>query len=144
MVVIDSTGDSHNVSYEIGYCHGISRDHADVVLLRRRGAGDVPFNYAHFRHLMYKGLRHLRSRLRYHLRISTPLTGEPLGFGMSFIIQEEAYLHYGELVADSIVASLKDQQFSGRCEYYTGNPMPAEPDLYVVALGLKSLSRSHR
>jgi hypothetical protein len=141
MVVIDSTGDSHNVSYEIGYCHGISRDPAGVILVRRRGTDDAPFNYRHFRHLEYKDLRHLRRLLRDRLSISTPLKGGQLGFGIPFIIHEVVGL-YGDLVAESIIASLKELQFSGRCEYYAGNPIHLATDLYVVALGLKPSSRS--
>jgi len=142
MVVIDSTGDSHNVSYEIGYCHGIPRDAESIVLLRKKEAGDVPFNYRPFRRLTYKDLRHLRRQLRHRLSLSTPLTGEQLGFEMPFITYEGAGL-YGDLIADSIIASLKEQQFSGRCEYYEGNPIEI-PDLYVVALGLKPVNSSGR
>lgn len=34
LVLIDSTGDSHNVSYEIGYCHGAGRPSERTLLIR--------------------------------------------------------------------------------------------------------------
>lgn len=142
IVVIDSTGDSHNVSYEIGYCHDMQRDAESIVLLRKKETGDAPFNYRHFRHLMYKDLRHLRRQLRHRLSLSTPLTGEQLGFEIPFTVKQGAGL-YGDMVASSVIASLKERQFSGRCEYYVHNPIQV-PDLYVVALGLKPVKSSGR
>jgi hypothetical protein len=34
LVVIDTTGDSHNVTYELGFCHGVQRDPASTFLIR--------------------------------------------------------------------------------------------------------------
>ena len=50
LVVIDTSGDSHSVSYEIGYTHGCGRSDATVVLLRQKDEPRLPFNYQHFRH----------------------------------------------------------------------------------------------
>jgi hypothetical protein len=70
LVVIDSSGDSHSVSYEIGFCHGALRP-ADTTLLLRSGS-DLPFNYRHYRHRVYRDVRHLRRLVRDYLRISEP------------------------------------------------------------------------
>jgi len=50
LVVLDTTGNSHSVSYELGYCHVIDRPPETLVLLRQEG-GSIPFNCSHFRHL---------------------------------------------------------------------------------------------
>ena len=77
MVVVDTSGDSHNVSYELGYCHGIDRDPASVILVRGQREPEAPFNYAHYRYLQYKDLRHLKRLLRggsacqYHCEATT-------------------------------------------------------------------------
>lgn len=139
VVVIDTTGDSHNVSYELGYCHGVRKDPSSIILLRTQGEA-VPFNYAHFRHLFYKDLRHLRRLLRYRLNISTPLTDEQVGFAIPFIIGEDAGF-YGHNVADAVIATLGTQRYTGRCEYYAGNPILTDPNLYIIGLGLKSPQR---
>jgi len=52
LVVIVSTGDSHSVSYEIGYCHGVGRAGDSTLLLRDNS--DIPFNYRHYRHRVYR------------------------------------------------------------------------------------------
>ena len=59
LIVIDTTGDSHSVSYELGYCHGVGRLPGDILLIRQDDGSIVPFNYRHYRHRTYKDLKHL-------------------------------------------------------------------------------------
>jgi hypothetical protein len=76
LVVIDSTGDSHSVSYEIGYCHGVKRDPAKTILIRQGEGRDIPFNFRHFRHKCYKDTKHMKSLLREALGLSSPLADD--------------------------------------------------------------------
>lgn len=133
-VVIDTTGDSNNVAYELGYCHGIKRHHSSLILIRRRGARPA-FNYSHYRHNVYNDLSHLRRMLRYRLRISTPLTLDQLGYALAMDVPNDAIGIYGADVADAVLKTLKTVNFSGRCEYYAVDHIGL--DLYVVGLGLK-------
>ena len=71
LVVIDSSGDSHNVSYEIGYCHGVDRPADRTILLKN--SDSLPFNYQHYRHSVYRDTRHLRRLLRGHLGMIEPI-----------------------------------------------------------------------
>ena len=140
MVVVDTTGDSHNVSYELGYCHGIERDPGGVILLRSQTDSPVPFNYAHYRHLHYKDMRHLRRLLRERLNISIPLSGGDLAWVMQF--DQGKVTEYGTPIAQSVVQALRAQGFVGRCEYYAGNTFMGPAD-YVVAVGLKKSKRPY-
>lgn len=140
LVVIDSTGDSHNVSYEIGYCHGIQRPYHNTILIREESS--IPFNYRHYRHRTYKDLRHLRRLLREVLDISTPLRDDQLGCVVNFNILPEANL-YGEVAANAIVSALKYVKFSGRCEYYAADGlMMGMPSAYIVGIGLKQVQKN--
>jgi hypothetical protein len=140
MVVIDTSGDSHNISYELGYCHGIDRDPASVILLRREQEPRAPFNSAHYRHLQYKNLRHLKRLLQERLSISIPLRGDDLVWVMIF--DQGRVTEYGTPIAKAVVAALIDRGFIGRCEYYAGNTFVGPAD-YAVALGLKKPRPPH-
>lgn len=135
LIVVDLSGQSLNVSYELGFCHGIGRNPEGVILLCKEGV-DIPFNYAHYRHNMYRDLRHLRTTLRYRLGISTPLTDDQLGYAFSFTDLSWAY---GATVAEAVLDSLQAMNFTGRCEYYAGDTLPGR---YVVGLAVKG--DSHR
>ncbi|MCX4812002.1 hypothetical protein OG601_15455 [Streptomyces sp. NBC_01239] len=137
LVVVDLSGQSLNVSYELGFCHGIGRDPEGVILLCKEGV-DIPFNYAHYRHNAYKDLRHLRTTLRYRLGISTPLKEDQLGYAFSITDLSSTY---GATVAEAVVDSLRTMNFTGRCEYYAGDPYPG---IYVVGLAVKGDSRRHK
>ncbi|TRO69449.1 hypothetical protein [Streptomyces sp. IB201691-2A2] len=134
LVVVDLSGQSHNVSYELGFCHGVGRNPQEVILLCKEGV-EIPFNYAHYRYNKYRDLRHLRTVLRYRLGISTPLTDDQLGHAFSFTYSTASM--YGTEVAYSVLAALRSIRFTGRCEYYAGEPIPG---IYVVGLALKSQS----
>lgn len=144
LVVVDTTGDSHNVSYELGYCHGQGREAQNLILIRSERDGPAPFNYAHYRHLQYRDLRHLRTLLRYRFAISTPLSDAQTGFALGF--DSEHYRGdsgiYGIPVARAVLNALEVQQFTGRCEFYAGNPVLRWPTYYVIGLGLKALKAS--
>src|SRR5437763_12793398 len=71
LVVIDSSGDSHSVSYEIGYCHGVQRPPQRTILLR--DSANLPFNFQHYRHRVYRDSRHLRKLIRDFLAVYEPL-----------------------------------------------------------------------
>jgi hypothetical protein len=138
LLLIDTTGDSPSVSYELGYAHGVGRSHDKTIVLRSGASGPIPFNYAHFRLLVYRDLRHLKRSLRSWLRLSTPLLDDDLGFAMNFSIATGAG-EYGIGVALATLNALKTLRFSGRCEYYAGNPIvPGEP-FYIVALALRDI-----
>jgi hypothetical protein len=135
LVLVDTTGDSHSVSYELGYCHGLGRDPEDLVLLRQAAPAGIPFNYSHFRHLLYRDLRHLRRLLRERLEISSPLEADQLGYVLSFDVPSGAG-EYGNLVADAVLAALANSRLTGRCEYYAGEPFPG---IYGVGLGVRQI-----
>jgi hypothetical protein len=115
LVVIVSTGDSHSVSYEIGYCHGVGRAGDSTLLLRDNS--DIPFNYRHYRHRVYRDLKHLRRLVRDYLKIYEPLSPEQYGFTFSFSFSG----HYGYIQngAFCIFEALRQGQFTGRCECYS-------------------------
>jgi len=135
-VVFDTTGDSSNVAYELGYCHGEGRSNGSLILLRK--AGDAPaFNYQHYRHSVYTDLRHLRRLLRYRLRLSTPLTDDQLGYAFTMSLPDESLGWYGLDVVESILSGLESLKFTGRCEYYAVDYFQLKPRLYCVGVGLK-------
>jgi hypothetical protein len=138
LLLIDTTGDSPSVSYELGYAHGIGRPHDKTIVLRSQASGSIPFNYAHFRLLVYRDRRHLKRALRAWLRLSTPIRDDDLGFAINFSIGADAG-EYGSAVADAILQALKTTRFSGRCEYYAGNPIIPRESFYVVALALRNI-----
>ncbi|MCP2319345.1 hypothetical protein APR12_004712 [Nocardia amikacinitolerans] len=135
-VVIDTTGDSSNVSYELGYCHGIGREQSSLILLRKKGV--LPqFNYAHYRHHIYADIRHLQRLLRYRLGVSTPLTDDQYGYAFTMSLPDEPIGLYGLDAAESLLAALKRIEFTGRCEYYAVDYFYLQPRTYCVGIGLK-------
>jgi hypothetical protein len=138
LVVIDSSGDSHSVSYEIGYCHGVSRP-TDTTLLLRADA-KIPFNYQHYRHRVYKDLRHLRRLVRDYLQIYEPLSEEQFGytFTFGFAAGGIGYIRDG---AFSIFEALRDSKFSGRCECYSGEHFGLGDRLFSVGIMLRRPGR---
>lgn len=136
LVVIDSTYDSQSVAYEIGFCHGIKRKNDSIILLRKLGATEIPFNFRHFRQRLYTDLRHLKRVLRDWFSIITPARLDDYGFVFNFDLTNNKAIIYGEVMAENIIQSLKEIEYSGRCEYYAGNSLFAQ-NVYIVALALK-------
>lgn len=137
LLLIDTSGDSHSVSYELGYAHGVGRSHDKTIVLRSQASGRIPFNYAHFRLLAYRDRRHLKRALRSRLSLSTPLRDDHVGFALNFSIMPDAG-EYGSAVARAILGAFKSLRFSGRCEYYAGEPFVPGESFYVVGLALKT------
>lgn len=137
LLLIDTSGDSHSVSYELGYAHGVGRSHDMTVVLRSQASGRIPFNYAHFRLLVYRDRRHLKRSLRSWLNLSTPLREDHVGFALNFSVMPDAG-EYGDAVARAVLEALKSLRFSGRCEYYAGEPFVPGESFYVVGLALKT------
>lgn len=137
IVIIDSTGDSHSVSYEIGYCHGVGRLKDKTILIRQGVGNDIPFNYRHFRHFCYKDIKHLKRLLRDWFSVTVPLTNDQIGYVFNIIYGSDCG-EYGYDVAKAIVTTLERKKFSGRCEYYAadGNRF-GMIDSYLVGVGLK-------
>jgi hypothetical protein len=140
LVVVDITGYSSNVSYELGFCHGVGRDPLSLILICQRDQ-TAPFNYAHYRHHAYADLRHLRALLRYRLDISTPLIDDQVGYAYAF--KKDPDVIYGDDVAKAVVGAIRAVGFTGRCEYYAGDPF-VDPNLYVVGMGFKFKSRKEK
>ena len=137
LVIIDSSGDSHNVSYEIGYCHGVGRSEDKTILIRQGEGNDIPFNYRHFRHFCYKDIRHLKRILRDWFSVTVPLTNDQLGYAFNIIYGSDCG-EYGYDVAKAIVTILERKKFSGRCEYYAADGIRfGMIDSYLVGVGLK-------
>ena len=138
LVLIDSTGDSHSVSYEIGYCHGIRRS-TDTTLLIRQGS-DIPFNYRHFRHRCYKDLRHLRRLLRDWLNVLKPLDEDRYGYTFTFELSEGAEF-YGPDSAVCVLKALKKVGFSGRAEFYAGDGVIGGIEIFQIGMALRVVGK---
>ena len=120
LVVIDSSGDSHSVSYEIGFCHGSGRPHDQTLLIRENDDDDLPFNYRHYRHRVYRDLRHLRRLIRGYLALNEPLGLDEYGYSFSFQMSEDAAFGYIREGAHLLFNCLGSIRFTGRCECYAG------------------------
>jgi hypothetical protein len=134
LVVIDDTGDSLSVAYEIGYCHGIKREPEKTILLRH--GHEIPFNYRHFRHHCYKDLRHLRRLLRDWLSLLVPLLDEHYGYTFTFEVLSEAS-DYGATAADCFLKSLHAFKFTGRAEFFAADERFGKEEFYKIGVGLK-------
>lgn len=134
LVVIDDTGDSLSVAYEIGYCHGIRRAPEKTILLRH--GHEIPFNYRHFRHHCYKDLRHLRRLLRDWLNLLVPLLDEHFGYTFTFELTPEAS-DYGAVVADCVLKSLHACEFTGRAQFFATQNRFGKDEFYKIGIGLK-------
>lgn len=144
LVVVDSSGDSHSVSYEIGYAHGANRDFETLVHLRSEAGGQIPFNYAHYRALIYRDRGHLKRKLREHLRLSTPLLATDFGFVINLEVIRPCQV-YGGVTANAILDALADVRFDGRCEYYAADGASSGTGSeYFVGLGCKVRQGSQR
>ena len=117
LVVIDSSGDSHSVSYEIGYCHGIGRSSDSTLLLKDNA--ELPFNYRHYRHRVYRDIRHLRRLVRDFLGLIEPIRPDGFGRVYSFDFSEDAIYGYILDGAKCVFDALRDLRYSGRCECYS-------------------------
>jgi hypothetical protein len=138
LVVIDDTGNSLSVSYEIGYCHGIKRAPKKTILLRQ--GHDIPFNYRHFRHHCYRDLRHLRRLLRDWLKVLTPLSDDHLGYSFTFEVLPGA-TNYGMVVAECFLQSLQKAKFTGRAEFFAVDRIFEGETFYTISLGLKFVGK---
>lgn len=145
LLIIDTSSrgapstESHSVSYELGYAHGFSRSYDGTIVLRSKESGSSPFNYAHFRQHIYRNRSHLRRLLRNRLQLSTPLRNDQLAYTLCFSVMPNADA-YGDSIAATILDVLKSLRFSGRCEYFAGEPFIPGEHFYMVGLGLKTPS----
>ncbi len=117
LVVIDTTGNSHSVSYEIGFCHGIDRDTTTTILFRKKNAESIPFNYRHFRHKIYSSLISLDRELRNFLGASEKISKNnycPI-FTYQIRIADE---NLKRISIDAIKFSISKMNYTGRCEIY--------------------------
>ncbi len=133
LVILDTTGDSLSVSYELGYCHGINRDPAQMILLRKGVGKDIPFNYKHFRFRCYRDLRHLRRLLQEWFGLLRPLSDGSYGYAFPFTIAPGAGI-FGREVADTFLSAFESLSVSGRIEYYAGDSFVSGIE-YVVCIG---------
>ena len=136
LVIMDSSGDSHSVSYEIGYCHGINRDPNKTMLIRQDG--NMPFNYRHFRHRVYKDMKHLRRLLRDYLDITEPLTDDQYGYAFTFEYSKDAMIGYILDGASCIFKALIKIKFTGRCECYSAEQFFIGDRFFIVGVGLRN------
>lgn len=136
LVVVDSSGDSHSVSYEIGYCHGINRDPDKTLLIRQDG--NIPFNYRHFRHRVYKDMRHLRRLVRDYLSLSEPLTDDQYGYAFTFEFSKDAMFGYILGGASCIFKALVKTKFTGRCECYWAEQFLINGRYFTVGIGIRN------
>lgn len=137
LALIDTSGDSHSVSYELGYAHGVGRAYDKTIVLRSQASGQIPFNYAHFRLIVYRDQRHLKRLLRSWLNLSMPISDDQLGFALNFSIMPDAG-EYGDTVASAILGALGKLRFSGRCEYYAGDVFISRESFYMVGLAVRA------
>jgi hypothetical protein len=115
LVVIDSTGDSLSVAYEIGYCHGVNRSPEATLLLRE--SSEIPFNYRHFRHRVYKSLVGLEKEVRRFLRLSDPMGNSKVGAVLTFEIPLGRDVSYSG-AAQALLDTVRAFRFTGRLESY--------------------------
>ena len=139
LVVIDSTGDSQSVSYEIGYCHGAGRAAETTLLLRMKGNA-LPFNYQHYRHRIYKDLRDLRRLMRDYLGVYEPLSANQDGYTFVFDFAGASF-GYVQDGAACIFEALQDVTFSGRCECYIGEQLSIPDHLFSIGVMLRFAGR---
>jgi len=138
LVVIDSSGDSHSVSYEIGYCHGIGRSSDSTLFLKNNA--ELPFNYRHYRHRVYRDVRHLRRLVRDYLGLIEPIRPEALGRVYAFDFSEDAVYGYILDGAKCVFDALRELKFSGRCECYSAERFQYGR-LFVVGVMLRPSNR---
>lgn len=142
LIVIDSTGDSHSVSYELGFCHGIGRSHDSLILVRKGDGNGIPFNYRHFRHRCYRDVRHLRRLLREWFELSRPIPDTDCAYAIILDgpVEEK---DYSDDVASAILQVIKNSAFSGRLEYYSCLREMGNATHYCVGLGLRRSRKPH-
>ena len=117
LVVIVTTGNSHNVSYEIGFCHGIDRDTNTTILFRKKNAESIPFNYRHFRHKIYSSIISLDRELRDFLGASEKISGNNYCPIFTYQIRI-ADKNLRRISIDAIKFSISKMNYTGRCEIY--------------------------
>ncbi|HEV8000087.1 MAG TPA: hypothetical protein VGP63_09415 [Planctomycetaceae bacterium] len=135
LVVLDDSGDSHSVSYELGFCHGVGRDPGKTLLLRN--TPQIPFNYQHYRHRVYKDVRHLRRLLRDFLSISEPLTDDMYGYAFTFEYSDSAVSGYIMDGAETIIDALLETEFTGRCEIFAGEQVALPDRLFTIGAAVR-------
>jgi len=135
LVVIDSSGDSHSVSYEIGFCHGCKRPLDRTLLIRDNS--EIPFNYRHFRHRVYKDKRHLRRLIRDYLDISEPLTDDQYGYVFTFEFSDEASFGYILEGASCIFKALIENRVTARCECFSAEQFLIPGRFFSVGIVLR-------
>lgn len=141
LVVIDSTGDSHNVSYEIGYCHGIDRPQDTTILIRERS--DIPFNYRHFRHQIYESKRSIGKLIRGYLGVSEPIGLEWICQAATFELKKGAKISISH-IKKAIREALKSLKFSGRAEFYISQgSVHFEENVFGTASRLRPVKSKH-
>jgi hypothetical protein len=141
LVVFDTSGDSLNVAYELGFCHGIDKNPTQIIIIRNRSKGENSFSFRHYRCLYYKDTRHLRSLLRSRLGISGPLADAQLRMAINIDRRNCSEAAHGAVVASAIANVMAECRFTGRCEYYAGDGFVyGDTYAYIAALALVSLS----
>lgn len=135
LVVIDASGDSHSVSYEIGYCHGIGRPNTKTLLLRDDHS--LPFNYRHYRSRIYKDRRHLRRLIRDYLNISEPVRDDMYGYAITFDFSESAGFGYIMDGAECIIDAILNLRFTGRMEVYSYEHFFSGERTFTVGVALR-------
>ena len=133
--MVDSSGDSHSVSYELGFCHGCKRSSETTLLIRNNQ--DIPFNYRHFRHRVYKDRRHLRRLIRDFLDISEPLADFQIGYAFTFEFSETAFSGYILDGASCIFRALVEEKLSGRVECFSAEQFTIPGRFFTVGIGIK-------
>lgn len=140
LVVIDSSGDSQSVSYEVGYCHGIDRDPRSTLLIRDNAI--LPFNYRHYRHRIYRDFRHLRRLIRDYLDLTEPPTNDMYGYAFSFSFSEEASYGYIMDGAECVLDALLSKQPTGRCELFGKEHFELPGRLFTIGVLLRQRSKT--
>jgi hypothetical protein len=140
-VVIDTSGDSHNVSYELGFCHGVGRDPAKTLLIRNDG--DLPFNYRHYRHRVYKNIRHLRRLIRDYLDVSEPMQDDMVGYTFTFEFSENVTFDYIMDGAECVIDALLERELTCRCEIFSGERFETPGRIFTVGVAVRLRGRKN-
>ena len=115
LVIADSSGDSQSVSYEIGFCHGIGRSSEATLLLRKDT--NIPFNYQHFRHEIYKSTAGLKKILRKKLNLPPAFTNHDYGYVVT-LTAPQRQVGFDAVIYRCLMQAIKHFKFSGRFEVH--------------------------
>ncbi len=68
---------------------------------------------------------------------------QQLGYALRFRILKQPSF-YGEVAAEAVIDALRDERFSGRCEYYAAAVVSYGPPIYLVALAFRQPGRRNQ